>query len=67
MKQLHNWHQTKVGLLTFLVIEVALIYIFGSLSISRGNLWYYLLTLLFVVGAIQNLVKFIMKVVKIYA
>jgi hypothetical protein len=67
MKQVHLWHQTKLGLLVFFVIELALVYAFASLAISRGNLWYYILTLLFLVGAIQNFVKLIGKMVRIHA
>jgi hypothetical protein len=63
---MHTWHQTRVGLAVFLVLEVGLIYGFASLAIDRGSLWYYLLTMLFVVGALQNLYKLIRKVFVVY-
>ena len=57
LKQLDKWHKTKPGLLVFGLVELAIAYGFVSLSIDRGNLWYYLLTLLFLVGSLQNFVK----------
>lgn len=59
LKQLDAWHKTKTGLLVFGVIELAVAYGFAGLSIDRGNLWWYLLTLVFLVGALQNFVKLI--------
>jgi hypothetical protein len=59
IKQLNKWHQTKLGLLVFGVVELAIAYGFVSLSIDRGNLWWYLLTLIFLVGALQNLFRLI--------
>ena len=61
MQQLVKWHETKWGLLAFAVIELAVAYGFVSLSIDRGNLWWYLLTLIFLAGCLQNLVKLIGK------
>ncbi len=63
MKSLHNWHQTKLGLLVFGLIELAITYGFASLAIDRGNLLYYVLTLIFLVGALQNLFKLIGKLI----
>ena len=59
VRRLNKLHQTKVGLLVFGLIELAIAYGFASLAIDRGNLWYYLLTLIFLVGALQNLFKLI--------
>jgi hypothetical protein len=58
---IQNWHRTKTGLLVFGVVELVLVYLFGSLSISSGNLWWYLLTIIFLVGTIQNMVRLIGK------
>ncbi len=58
MKQLQKWHQTKLGLLVFGLVELGLAYGFVSLSIDRGNFLYYLLTLIFLIGALQNLLHF---------
>jgi hypothetical protein len=59
IKQLDKWHQTKLGLLVFGLIELAITYCFASLAIDRGNLWWYLLALIFLVGTLQNLFKLI--------
>jgi hypothetical protein len=58
-KRFDKWHQTKLGLLVFAVLELAIAYGFVSLSIDRGNPLWYLLTLIFFVGALQNLFKFV--------
>jgi len=63
MKKLHKWHQTKLGLLVFGLIELAITYGFASLAIDRGNLWWYLLALIFLVGGLQNLFKLIGKLI----
>ena len=59
--RLDKWHQTKLGLLVFALLELALAYGFVSLSIDRGNLFWYLLTLIFLIGFLQNLIKLIGK------
>jgi len=59
MLKFDKWHQTRPGLLLFGVVELAIAYGFMLLSIDRGNFWWYLLTLIFLVGALQNLFKFI--------
>jgi hypothetical protein len=57
IKQLDAWHKTKSGLLAFGLLELIIAYGFASLAIDRGNLFWYLLTLIFLVGALQNLFK----------
>ena len=61
MYKLHKWHQTKLGLLAFAFVELVLTYSFISLAIDRGNLWWYLLVLVFLVGTLQNIFKLIGK------
>jgi hypothetical protein len=63
MKKLHNWHQSKLGLLFFGLVELGAAYGFASLAIDRGGLWWYALTLIFFVGALQNLFKLIGKAI----
>lgn len=63
MNTLHSWHQTKLGLIVFTVLELGLVYGFASLAIDRGNLWWYILTLVFLIGALQNFIKLIGKLV----
>ncbi len=57
IEKLDRWHKTRLGLLVFALIELAITYGFASLAIDRGNLWWYLLTLIFLVGALQNFFK----------
>lgn len=56
--KLDSWHKTKTGYLAFAVLELGLVYLFASLAIDRGNLWFYLLTLLFLIGSLQNVFRF---------
>lgn len=63
MQQLAKWHDTKLGLLVFAVVELAVAYGFASLAIDRGNLWWYLLTLVFTIGSLQNIVRLFGKFV----
>lgn len=57
--KLDTWHHTRLGLAVFAVLELIIADGFFSLSIDRGNLWWYLLTLIFLVGALQNIIKLI--------
>lgn len=59
MQKFATRHQTKTGLLVFGLAELGLAYVFASLAIARGNFLWYLLTLIFLIGTIQNLFKFI--------
>lgn len=54
---LSRWHQTKLGLLTFGAIELAITYGFASLAIDRGSWWWYVLALVFIVGSLRNAVR----------
>ena len=60
---LDRWHKTKLGLLVFGLVELGLAYGFASLAIDRGNPLYYLLTLIFLVGSLQNIFKLIGKLI----
>jgi len=59
LKKLDKWHKTRLGLLVFAMVELAIAYGFLSLSIDRGNFFWYLLTLVFLVGFLQNFFKLI--------
>ena len=52
--KLDRFHKTKPGYLLFGLIELALAYAMASLAIDRGTWWWYVLTLVFLVGALQN-------------
>ncbi|HVA11550.1 MAG TPA: hypothetical protein VNG32_05315 [Candidatus Dormibacteraeota bacterium] len=57
IKQLDKWHRTRLGFVSWSLVELGIAYGFASLSIDRGNLWWYLLTIIFFVGAVQNSFK----------
>lgn len=59
MDKLERWHKTRAGLLVFGLVELLITYGFVSLAIDRGNLWWYGLTLVFLVGSLQNIFKLI--------
>ncbi|MDB5184349.1 MAG: hypothetical protein JWN38_157 [Candidatus Saccharibacteria bacterium] len=61
LDRLDTWHKTALGLLLFGVAELAAAYGFFSLSVDRGNLWWYAGTVIFLVGGLQNLVKLAVK------
>jgi hypothetical protein len=63
INQLDKWHKTKLGLLVFAVLELAIAYGFFSLSIDRGNFAWYLLTIVFFVGFLQNFIKLFKKLI----
>ncbi len=57
IRQLDIWHKTRLGLLVFGLVELAISYGLFSWAVDRGNSLLYLLTLTFLVGALQNLFK----------
>jgi hypothetical protein len=61
VQQLHHWHSTKPGLLVAVLAELMVAYVFASLAIDHGNLIYYLLALILLIGSLQNLFKFVGK------
>lgn len=63
IKRLHRWHTTKLGLLSFAGVELLLAYASASMAINSGNLWYYLLTVLFVIGTIRNSSGLVIKMI----
>ena len=57
--KLDKFHKAKPGYLVFGLVELAITYGFASLAIDRGNLWWYLLTIIFLIGTLQNFVQLI--------
>ncbi len=58
-KRFQRWHKTIAGFASMAVIALLIAYAFASLAIDRGNLWFYLLTLIFVILTIQNVFGFL--------
>lgn len=65
MNKLNRWHRSRTGLFVFGLVELAIAYGFASLAIDHGNFWYYLLALIFLVGALQNIFKLIGKLINV--
>lgn len=57
LQTIDRWHKTKLGHLVFGLVELAIAYGFASLAIDRGSWWWYFLTLIFLVGFLQNMVQ----------
>lgn len=64
LNKLDKWHKTRLGLLVFAIVELAISYGFFCLSVDRGNPWWYLLTLIFLVGFLQNFFKLIGRLIR---
>jgi hypothetical protein len=54
LKKLDKWHKTTRGRIFFTVVELLISYGFACLAINSGSLWWYLFTVSFFVGAINN-------------
>jgi hypothetical protein len=54
-----RWHKTNVGYLTFTVLELVVAYLVGSRALDTAAWWQYVLSLLLLIGALQNFVKLI--------
>lgn len=52
--KLHIWKQTKVGLLAFGLIEIALAYVLASLAIDTGSIWFYVTGIILIILALRN-------------
>lgn len=59
LKQLDKFHKTKLGYLTFGAVELVVAYGFASWAIDTGSLWLYLLTIISLIGSLQNIYKLI--------
>jgi hypothetical protein len=64
VESLHNWHQTRLGLLIFGVVELALAYVLAARAWDTGSWWEYLFAFISLVGGVQNLSKLIWKLVR---
>lgn len=61
--RLNKWHQTKTGLLVFGLVELMGAYVFASWAIDTGSLIDWFLAFILLIGAAQNLIRLIMKLV----
>ncbi len=57
-----NW----IILLLVIFLQLSICYGFASLSIDRGNLFWYLLTIIFLVSALKDFIRLINKLKNVY-
>lgn len=65
LSELDKWHKSTSGYIVFTLVELGLAYAFASLSINSGNLWWYLITIIFFIGALKNLFKFLNSIIHV--
>lgn len=63
LHRVDKFHKTTVGYLVFGLVELGLAYGFALWAIDNGNVWLYVITVIFFAGAVQNLVKLLGRVV----
>lgn len=66
LHRLDKFHKTMVGYLVFGLAELVLAYVFALWAIDNGNVWLYLITVVFFASAVQDAVKLLGKVVRHY-
>lgn len=59
---LDKFHKTRTGYAVFTLVELALAYACISWAINSGSWLAYLLTVVFLVGFLQNFTKLVIKV-----
>ena len=57
--KLDKWHQTKKGLITFGLVELAVAYLLTSKAIDNGSLIVYVLAIIVFFGSLNNLIRFV--------
>lgn len=55
--RIDTWHKTVKGYIVFGLIELAAAYIIGSFAIDNGRLLLWTLTIVLLIGALQNFAK----------
>ena len=61
LQRIDTWHKTVKGYIVFGLIELVAAYIIGSLAIDNGRLLLWTLTIILVIGTLQNFVKAVFK------
>lgn len=62
LHRVDKFHKTTVGYLVFGLVELGLAYFFALWAIDNGNVWLYVITVIFFVGAVYDFVKLLGKV-----
>ncbi|MFI5270665.1 MAG: hypothetical protein ACHQT9_01295 [Candidatus Saccharimonadales bacterium] len=63
IKAIQSQHHTHKGFLIFAIIEFILAYLFSSLAIDRGNLLWYFLGIVSLIGGVKNTVNLIRSLI----
>ncbi len=61
LREVHEWKQTRKGLVISGVVEAVLAYVFASWAIDSGNWLVYLVTFVLIIGALQSLIKAVLR------
>jgi hypothetical protein len=57
IEQIDKFHKTRKGRVTFGLIELIVAYIFISLAINSGSIWQYVIAIILIIGAFNNLLR----------
>lgn len=63
LKQIDTFHKTKAGFAVFGIAELVLLYVFGSLALDSGSLLQWVLTLLLLIGVLQNFGRLLWSII----
>ncbi|HSH56209.1 MAG TPA: hypothetical protein VK983_05305 [Candidatus Limnocylindrales bacterium] len=63
-QRLEQWHQTKLGLAVFGLVELGLAYVSASQALDSGSLLRWFIAIVLFIGAMVNFVKLLGKVFK---
>jgi hypothetical protein len=64
LNKLDRFHKTKLGYLAYGLVELGAAYLAVGLALDQGNILWYVLALIFLVGALQNIFKLIGKLIR---
>ena len=63
LHRINSWHKTRLGLLSFTVLELTLSYAFASWAIDSGRLSAWAIAIILVIGSLRNFGKLIRNIV----
>lgn len=58
LNKMYSFRKTRSGHLVIGLVDLALVYVFGSIAIDTASMWIYLITILLFIAACINFVKF---------
>ena len=51
-----KWHKTSTGYLVMAFVELNIVYSLASWAINNGNLFLYMLAIIFFIGTVRNVI-----------